>query len=75
MECEESVTTKQGVLPTPANDWNESRVNCLARLEVLSCSATASVTFSSPARFTRVPALVTCQSQDLCKVEFNQPSC
>ena len=25
-ECEESVTTKQGVLATRARDWNESRV-------------------------------------------------
>ena len=26
MECEESVTTKQGVLATRARDWNKSRV-------------------------------------------------
>ena len=44
MECEESVTTKQGVLATRARDWNKSRVNCLAKLEVFSCSAIAGVT-------------------------------
>ena len=48
MECEESVTTKQGVLVTRARDWNESRANCLARLEVLSCSATAGMTLQLP---------------------------
>ena len=26
MECEASVTTKQGVLATQARDWNESQV-------------------------------------------------
>ena len=48
MECKELVTTKQGVLTTRARDWNESkfesRANCLARLKVLSGSATAGVT-------------------------------
>ena len=43
-ESEESVITKQGILATQARDWNESRANCLARLEVLSYSATAGVT-------------------------------
>ena len=41
----------------------ESRANCLARLEVLSYSATAGVTLQLPAYFTRVPPLVTRQSQ------------
>ena len=44
MECEESISTKQDVLATRARDYNESRANCLARLEVLSCSAIAGVT-------------------------------
>ena len=44
MECEESISTKQGVLATRAHDYNESRANYLARLEVLSCSAIAGVT-------------------------------
>ena len=44
MECEELVTTKQGVLATQAHDLNESRANCLARLEVFSYSETAGVT-------------------------------
>ena len=43
-ECKESVTTKQDILATRPPDWNESRANCLARLEVLSCSATVDVT-------------------------------
>ena len=43
-ECKESVTTKQGILATRPRYWNKSRVNCLARLEVLSCSAPAGVT-------------------------------
>ena len=47
-ESEESVTTKQGILATQARDWNESRANCLARLEVLSCSATVGVTLQLP---------------------------
>ena len=54
MECEESVTTKQGVLATRARDWNESRANCLARLEVLSYSATARDPSASLASLTRV---------------------
>ena len=52
MECKELVTTKQGVLTTRARDWNESefesQANCLARLKVLSCSATAGVTLQLP---------------------------
>ena len=43
MECEESIKTKQGVLMTQARDWNKSRANYLARLEVMSYSATANV--------------------------------
>ena len=38
MECEESVTSREF----------ELRANCLARLEVLSCSATAGVTLQLP---------------------------
>ena len=48
MEFEESVTTKHGVLATRARDWNKSQANCLAKLEVLSCSATAGVTLQLP---------------------------
>ena len=44
-ECEQSVFIKQGILATQAYNWNESRVNCLVSLEVLSCSALAVVTF------------------------------
>ena len=49
-ECKESVTTKQDILATRPRDWNESRANCLARLEVLSYSATASVTLQLSCR-------------------------
>ena len=42
------VSNKQGVLATRPHDWNESRANCLARLEVLSCSATVGVTLQLP---------------------------
>ena len=42
-ECKKSVSIKQGILATQARNWNESRANCLARLEVLSCSAPAGV--------------------------------
>ena len=38
------VFNKQGILATQAHDWNESRANCLARLEVLSCNAPAGMT-------------------------------
>ena len=51
MEYEESVITKQGVLSTRARDWNESQANCLARLEVLSCSATIGMTLQLPYMF------------------------
>ena len=43
-ECKNHVSTKQGILATQARDWNELRANCLARLEVLSRSATTDVT-------------------------------
>ena len=43
-ECEKSFFNKQGILVTRPLDWNESRANCLARLEVLSYSATVGVT-------------------------------
>ena len=42
------VSNKQGVLAIRSRDWNESRANCLARLEVLSCSVTASVALQLP---------------------------
>ena len=47
-ECEESITTKQGILATQPHNWNESQANCLARLEVLSYSALAGVTLQLP---------------------------
>ena len=47
----------------------ESRANCLARLEVLSCSAPTVMTFSSFACFTRVPPLATCQSRASHKIQ------
>ena len=31
----------QGILATQPHDWNESQANYLAKLEVLSCSASA----------------------------------
>ena len=52
MECEKSVTTKQDVLVT--------RANCLAKLEVLSCSAIAGVTLQLPLHASHV-----CHSSDL----------
>ena len=43
------VSNKQGILATQTpRDWNESRANCLARLEVLSCNALAGVTLYLP---------------------------
>ena len=59
-ECEESVTTKQGILTTRARDWNESPANCLVKPEVLSCNATASVTLQLPLHASHV-----CHSGDL----------
>ena len=47
-ECEKLVSTKQGILATQARNWNESRANCLARLEVLSYSAPIFVTLQLP---------------------------
>ena len=49
-ECEESVTTKQGVLATGTSREIKSRANYLARLEVLSYSATTGVTLQLPYR-------------------------
>ena len=43
-ECEKSFFIEQGILATRPRDWNESRANCLARLEVLSYSVTAGMT-------------------------------
>ena len=59
-ECEESVTTKQGNVATRLCDWNESRANYLARLRVLSCSATVGVTLQLPLHASHV-----CHSSDL----------
>ena len=47
-ECQESVTTKQDVLVIRACNWNESRANYLARLEILSYNATVGVTLQLP---------------------------
>ena len=60
MKCEELVTTKQNVLTTQVHDWNKSRANCLAKLEVLSCSAIAGVTLQLPLHASHV-----CHSSDL----------
>ena len=52
-----------------SGDWTELRANYLARLEVLSCSAIASVTLQLPLHASHVchfgDLLVTSQSQDL----------
>ena len=62
------VSNKYGVLATRPRDWNESQANCLARLEVLSCSALAVMTLQLPcmlhtcATFGNLP--VASQSQD-----------
>ena len=42
------VSNKYGVLATRPRDWNESRANCLARLEVLSYSATTGLALQLP---------------------------
>ena len=42
------VSNKQGIPMTRPRNWNESRANCLARLKVLSYSATAGVTLQLP---------------------------
>ena len=42
------VSNKQGVLATRPCDWNKSRANCLARLEVLSYSVIVGVTLQLP---------------------------
>ena len=47
-ECEKSIITKQGILATQPHDWNESRANYLARLEILSYNATVGVTLQLP---------------------------
>ena len=44
LEYERSVFPKQNGLATWPHDLIESRANCLVRLEVLSCSAPASMT-------------------------------
>ena len=47
-ECEKSIITKQGILATQPHDWNESRANYLARLEILSYNAIVGVTLQLP---------------------------
>ena len=47
-ECEKSIIIKQGILATQPHDWNESRANYLARLEILSYNATVGVTLQLP---------------------------
>ena len=47
-------SAKQGILVTWSHDWNESRVNCKAKLYFLSCSALAVMTLQFPACFARV---------------------
>ena len=42
------VSNKHDVLATRPHDWNELRANYLAKLKVLSCSATADVTLQLP---------------------------
>ena len=68
-ECQESVTTKQDVLVTRACNWNESRANCLAKLEVLSYNATASMTLQLPLHASHV-----CHSGDLAVASQSQDS-
>ena len=55
MECKESITTKQVFwrlgLATGTSREFVSRANYLARLEILSCSATTSVTLMLPSMF------------------------
>ena len=68
-ECQESGTTKQGVLVTRACNWNESRANCLAKLEVLSYNATASMTLQLPLHASHV-----CHSGDLAVASQSQDS-
>ena len=66
-------------LTTWLSHESEPRANCLARLEVFSCNALASMTlqlawlFSSPACFTRVPPLATCQSQASREIQSRGP--
>ena len=68
VECEESITTKQGDLATRARDWNELQTNFLAKLKVLSCCATTGVTLQLPLRASHVypssDSSVTSQSRD-----------
>ena len=47
-ECKQSVFFKQGILVTWSCDWKESRANCQANLEVLSCSTLAGMTLQLP---------------------------
>ena len=58
-ECEESITTKQGILTTWPREF-KSRANCLARLEVLSCSAIVGMTLQLPLHASHM-----CHSGDL----------
>ena len=69
IECEKSVTTKQGVLAARARDCNESQANYLAKLEVLSCSATIGETLQLPLHASHV-----CHSGDLLVVSQSRGS-
>ena len=44
LECERLIFPKQSSLASWPHDLTELRANCLARLEVLSCSAPTGVT-------------------------------
>ena len=59
-ESEESVSTKQGILATKTSHEFELRANCLARLEVLSYSATIGIILQLPLHSSHV-----CHSCDL----------
>ena len=59
-ESEESVSTKQGILATKTSHEFELRANYLAKLEVLSYSATIGMILQLPLHFSHV-----CHSCDL----------
>ena len=62
-ECKKSIFIKQDILATQPCDWNESQANWLARLEVLSYSASAIVTLQLSCILHTCAILATCQSQ------------
>ena len=77
-ECQESVTTKQDVLVIRACNWNESRANYLAKLEVLSYNATAGMTLQLLLHASHVchfgDLAVASQSQDSLELHTSQIS-